>query len=1423
MIYNILFYDIENFILRYSNKNWNIKYLIKNKITDFNALSKFKYINQDIIDKYSNKPWDWKWLIENNDIKVEKYISFHLIKKYSYKWNYWYLSKNPNLIEEFILKYPYQDWNIEYLINNNKIINFKALTKFKNIDEDIIDNCPNKPWDWEWLIENTAIIIEEYIPLILIEKYNYKLCYWDLSKNLNINEEFILKYPYQNWDIEYLIKNNKITDFNILSKFKNINTSIINKYPNNPWDWIWLIENTETIIEKYIPLNLIEKYNYKLCYWNLSKNLNITEEFILKYPYQNWDIEYLIENNKITDFNSLSKFKNINKDIIDKYSNKSWNLKWLIENTNIDVEKYISLELFKKYKNKWGYNDLSKILNINEEFILKYPYQNWDIEYLIKNNKITDFKVLSKFKYINQDFIDKYPNKPWDWEWLIENTNINVKRYIPFNLIEKYKNKWGYWDLSKNLNLTEEFILKYPHQNWDIEYLIDNNKITDFKVLSKFKYINQDFIDKYPNNPWDWIWLIENTGINIKRYIPFNLIEKYKNKWGYWDLSKNLNLTEEFILKYPYKNWDIEYLIDNNKITDFKVLSKFKNINNSIINKYPNNPWNWIWLIENNETVIEKYIPLNLIEKYNYKLYYWNLSKNLNITEEFILKYPYQDWNIEYLIENNKITDFKTLTKFKHINKEIINKYSNKPWDWGWLIENTNINVKKYISLELFKKYKNKWNYNDLSKILNLNEEFILKYPNKDWNIEYLIKNNKITNFKALTKFKNIDEDIIDNYPNKPWDWEWLIENTDINVKRYIPFNLIEKYKNKWGYWALSKNLNLTEEFILKYPNKPWDIIYLIKNNKITNFKLLSRFKYIDKNIINNYPGKPWDWEWLIENTDINVKRYIPFNLIEKYNYNLCYWNLSKNLNINEEFILKYPYQNWDIEYLIENNKITDFNSLSKFKNINKDIIDKYPNKSWNLKWLIENTDINVKRYIPFNLIEKYNYNLCYWNLSKNLNLTEEFILKYPYKNWDIDYLIENNKITDFNSLSKFKNINKDIIDKYPNKSWNLKWLIENTNIDVEKYIPLNLIEKYNYKLCYWNLSKNLNLTEEFILKYPYKNWNIGYLIENNKITDFKTITKFKHINKKIIDKYSNKPWNWEWLIENTNINVKRYIPFNLIEKYKNKWGYWILSKNLNLTEEFILKYPYKIWDIEYLIENNKITDFNALSKFKYIDKEIIDKYSNKPWDWEWLIENTDINVKRYIPFNLIEKYKNKWSYWNLSKNLNLTEEFILKYPYKNWDIEYLIDNNKIINFNTLSKFKNINQDIIDQYSYKQWNWKWLIENTDINVEYYISLDLIEKYKYKWNYWKLSYNSNLIEEFILKYPYQNWNIDYLIKNNKITDFKLLTKFKYINQYIIEKYSNKPWDWKWLIKNININIDIKYIPFNIIKKYLYKLF
>ena len=70
--------------------------------------------------------------------------------------------------------------------------------------------------------------------------------------------------------------------------------------------------------------------------------------------------------------------------------------------------------------------------------------------------------------------------------------------------------------------------------------------------------------------------------------------------------------------------------------------------------------------------------------------------------------------------------------------------------------------------------------------ILNDIKNFILKYPNKNWNIDYIIKNNIITDFKDLNKLKNIIDYIINKYPNNPWKWLSIFKNTNIDIIDFI-------------------------------------------------------------------------------------------------------------------------------------------------------------------------------------------------------------------------------------------------------------------------------------------------------------------------------------------------------------------------------------------------------------------------------------------------------------------------------------------------------------------------------------------------------------------------------------------------------------------------------------------------------------
>ena len=80
---------------------------------------------------------------------------------------------------------------------------------------------------------------------------------------------------------------------------------------------------------------------------------------------------------------------------------------------------------------------------------------------------------------------------------------------------------------------------------------------------------------------------------------------------------------------------------------------------------------------------------------------------------------------------------------------------------------------------------------------------------------------------------------LLEKYSKKPWDWYWISKNPNITME------FIEKYPNKpWNWRAISMNPAITMEIIKKYPNKPWSWSCMSKNPNIT-LEIIK--KYIDK------------------------------------------------------------------------------------------------------------------------------------------------------------------------------------------------------------------------------------------------------------------------------------------------------------------------------------------------------------------------------------------------------------------------------------------------------------------------------------------------------------------------------------------------------------------------------------------------
>ena len=131
---------------------------------------------------------------------------------------------------------------------------------------------------------------------------------------------------------------------------------------------------------------------------------------------------------------------------------------------------------------------------------------------------------------------------------------------------------------------------------------------------------------------------------------------------------------------------------------------------------------------------------------------------------------------------------------------------------------------------------------------------------------------------------------MIEKYPDKPWDWIWI-----------------------------SYNPNITMEFVEKYPDKPWNWYRLSQNPNITME--------------------------IIENIQINHGIGIGFHVIQ-----ISPWRLLKNIQINHGIGMDFHIIQISLWKSLKNIQINHGIGMNCHRNpnITMDIIEKYPNKPWN-------------------------------------------------------------------------------------------------------------------------------------------------------------------------------------------------------------------------------------------------------------------------------------------------------------------------------------------------------------------------------------------------------------------------------------------------------------------------------------------
>ena len=432
---------------------------------------------------------------------------------------------------------------------------------YEKINEEIsnkfwnyVKNIPDDLNQANWILISKHHLISLKIIEENINNYPFKWC-WGISQNPNITWEFVLANIEKDWNWGYLAKS-KIVTWEIVIDLLDNNKELYEKLINNNLFWISMNPN--------ITIDIVNKYNnipWNIC--GLSSNPNINLNIIKKHSYINWNF-WNLSNNLDLDFS-----------FIEKNINNEWN--WEIISQNRTVSPEIILRYFYK---RW-----------NWEYVQKYKFVDFDfkkylhlIVYIPKNHSLWTF--ISKNSSIDLNFITNN-NLPWDW-----NIGISKNPNLTFDFVLKNLNeKWNWYTLASHKIITWEIIkdcidnrgILYDKLIYNKMYSISINPNINWEIINNNKYID-----------WNWDGISNNPNIDI------NIIKNnINNKWNW-----------ECICDRHALDWDI---IDNNKNINWNFwrLTSSNRINISNIFDNVNHDWNWPYVIKNkfdkNEIICIKY------------------------------------------------------------------------------------------------------------------------------------------------------------------------------------------------------------------------------------------------------------------------------------------------------------------------------------------------------------------------------------------------------------------------------------------------------------------------------------------------------------------------------------------------------------------------------------------------------------------------------------------------------------------------------------------------------------------------------------------------------------------------------------------------------------------------------------------------
>ncbi|MBK9722596.1 MAG: DUF4433 domain-containing protein [Saprospiraceae bacterium] len=1079
---------------------------------------------------------------------------------------------------------------------------------------------------------------------------------------------------YDNTIFELFRKNGDGGIWSIISEKAPIESikSIIEEYAEY-WNWTTLTErfddefikeqietfdwDFEELSYKEIELitSLLSNLNLKEKGWDwnyLSKNLpdKFIEEHIEDFP---WDFYVITESKNEVFKNTFIKYH----DKLETLILKNWNWKFISEEINLNfLHKNIS-----GLASKLNWHTVLNRFFINEELTAKC-LNDESFKTLLKQHLPENF-VVAHQKYIwTPNLIDFFENQSliqWETQKYINgfDTNENVEWSKP--IFQKYHNRIisenGFLNVSKQIS-DYSLIYEFPDFAWNWEGISQNKKL-----ISNSTFIEKAFLGElsYSNNLlWNEILLQSTFDVSFwnKNLEAFHNTTESEKQSEFW---KSLTRKEksEYIFANKHFPWDWSFITENSSAEtildsyeddelfekwDWKIATR-KFVKETVLELLEDfaQYLDWKYLINEvftveNELAIDKQLPkiaacLTVVESEKRKEYWKDITCKIPFETLFpIVQATIQldvfEWDWVYISNHKHFpTDFRTLNGFKEmINWDIFSssqaiqkKFTYKKEEWTY--QDFFTYVLKYL-----KSYSPNWNWNTLSRILDLNNNrdiVSIFQENWDWNYlsefggflspkkrdkdDYLlslISGYSLIEFTFLSKRKDIkiDSSLILTYKDKDWDWQVLSENEKVEISNELILELKDK---NWDWQVLSKrkNIEFSNETLLQLLDKDWDWNYLSENRSLE-----FTAEFIDKT-----KAKSWNWKLVSRHKSFSPSVEI-LNLTKDYDLDWQYISKHSSLSPTKEILAKFE-NKWHWQSITENPQI-NFDDI--------DFLERFADK-WNWNFICETGKLALNNQILNKFKEHLEWNLI--SSNTNVHFTKEIIQEFK-QFWNWSNLKANKRVEELLGSYVTDEINKNatlnFIDKIEQQwsEWkgsiyhfshidNAVEIIKNRKIQSRNKANIkgdaagNVVHRrgdaHNYARFYFRPQTPTQFYNEFL----GKNTTDGYETHGNWISWYDKARGlgfpkcpipifFRFSIKEVLFKYEKK-----CCVSNGNMQADS-TQFNAIEKMLDKFNFDYLYSNMSYDKEHNRKYM-NYSQQEFLVKDE--LSFNDLFEFEII------------------------------------------------------------------------------------------------------------------------------------------------------------------------------------------------------------------------------